>query len=1563
MIYAPLQRQKYGFYPIFLLFLQVGQQLIATVIKRFIKIFWRTTVAIATFLFAVALIIQLPQVQTFMTGKVVARLSEKLDGEISFEKIHFKPFTTLVLKNAVIVDRNPVQDPFNPEAAKIDTFFRAEYIIARFTIDGLFRNEGIHLDKAFISDAQMNLVLEDKEDTGDGDTSTDNLSRIFRIKKPEKPRRSEKEIFRIRKVEISNMGFAMKSFQSDRPSFDGGIDWNDMDISGISLNASNLQFKAGIMYGDLERLTFREKSGYRVNDLTGSAKVGRGRTIVENLHIDDPWSDVHLPLFMMSYDNIKAFSDFINMVKLDADIGRSRLDFTTLSYFAPELEGNRLNAEVSGTMSGPVTDFTFSDVRINLADTRFAGKASGRITGLPDIGQTVIDADLEDFRMTSAGLGDFISQWTPGSRTDLSGFAKGMTFTVDAKGSGPLNKLDIDAEITADDGRMKASVSIEDILSKGIPIGISGQVETDDLDLGKVIGTEMLGPVTLRTGMHAHIGTGDLPSDVRIDSLRVQRLHFNNYDYTNIAAVGKLSSDSFDGRIICNDPSLNFMFQGIFALSAKTRNARYKFFANLGHADLNAMHIDKRGISRVDLRASADFTKTGKGDLMGKIDIADLRLENRLGKHDIGDISLTSYSNDNTFTVRLDSEFANGKYVGSAPVTTFISDLKNITVKKELPSLFEDASYTWEGNSYNINFRCTNSLDLLTFIMPGLYIDEGTSVNASLSDKGNFKADISSDRLAFGKNYLKGFKATFDNLDESLSGNLECNEMRVASIYINDNNLNLHASDDHMGLKFSYDNHSEMVNMGEFIVNGDISREGEGPVLDMSVIPSSVYINSKEWNFLPSRLSLKKDLIDVESFTLASGEEQIRLFGGISQEGTDTLTLNLDRFDLSILNNATAQNLGIRGAATGKVELISPMKSKGILADMLCDSMYIADVALGVLSAGSRWNEEEQYFELYARNELDGHSNIDVSGALSPKDRSLDAVLLLDRMKVDYAQPFLEDVFSEMEGQISGKITLNGPLSNLTINSEGTRLDNGLLRIEYTNVPYHADGKFHIDDSGVYFDDISIRDRFNGTGSVNGSINWDHFRDMRFDTHIRVDEIEGINLDEKDGEDFYGTLFGTGNVSITGPMNSIMLNVDAVTARTGQLHIPLSGTATAGKVTNLLRFKQEEVEEKIDPYEAMMTRLEADEKSGNDFKVKLRVNANPQVEAFVEIDKASGNVLSGRGSGLIELEAGTDLFNINGDYTLNSGNYKFVAMGLVSRDFQIQDGSSIRFNGDIMESTLNIDAVYQTKASISTLISDLNSVSNKRTVNCGISITDKLSNPRLSFSISIPDLNPTVKSRVESALSTEDKVQKQFLSLIVSNNFLPDEQSGIVNNSSVLYSNVTEMLANQLNNIFQKLDIPLDLGVNYQPNESGNDLFDVAVSTQLFNNRVVVNGNIGNRQYNTTNSQNDVVGDLDIEIKLDRSGAFRLNLFSHSADQFSNYLDNSQRNGVGLMYQTEFNTFKKFIRNMFMSKKKRQEAKRQEEQAMLEGGTVEVKIVAPEEKEKEKEKTDPTDEQ
>ena len=153
---------------------------------------------------------------------------------------------------------------------------------------------------------------------------------------------------------------------------------------------------------------------------------------------------------------------------------------------------------------------------------------------------------------------------------------------------------------------------------------------------------------------------------------------------------------------------------------------------------------------------------------------------------------------------------------------------------------------------------------------------------------------------------------------------------------------------------------------------------------------------------------------------------------------------------------------------------------------------------------------------------------------------------------------------------------------------------------------------------------------------------------------------------------------------------------------------------------------------------------------------------------------------------------------------------------------------------------------------------------------------------------------------------------------------MPDEASGVnINGTNILVSNVSNIMTNQINNIFQKLDIPLDLGLNYQANERGNDIFDVAVSTQLFNNMVVVNGTIGNRQYSTTNGST-VAGNIEIEVKLNRQGTVRVTVFSHSADNYTSYLDNTQRNGVGIAYQKEFNTFRQFFQEMFMSKKKLQ---------------------------------------
>ncbi|MBR2227910.1 MAG: translocation/assembly module TamB domain-containing protein, partial [Bacteroidales bacterium] len=457
---------------------------------------------------------------------------------------------------------------------------------------------------------------------------------------------------------------------------------------------------------------------------------------------------------------------------------------------------------------------------------------------------------------------------------------------------------------------------------------------------------------------------------------------------------------------------------------------------------------------------------------------------------------------------------------------------------------------------------------------------------------------------------------------------------------------------------------------------------------------------------------------------------------------------------------------------------------------------------------------------------------------------------------------------------------------------------------------------------------VSLSDGSDGKGTVTGSLLFGGFKNPRLDTHVQFDRMKVLGITDRNAP-IYGDVYGTGRVDITGPFDAIFLNVDARTVKKGNLHIPL-GAGSAKATGDLLVFTTPYVEYEEDLYESMVRNTHAGKKkSGGNLDIRVRVRATPDVTAYIDIGE---NNLRGLGSGLIDLRMRTgqnSLFTINGDYTLSQGNFRFSALNVVTREFLINDGSSIRFNGDVMDSDLNVTGLYSTKADISTLVATTASKEtggSRREVDCLLDITGKLRNPQIKFNIDIPELDPGTEGLVQSALNTEDKVMKQFLYLLIANSFLPNEESGIITagGSNMLYSNMTGIMAGQLNSIFQKLNIPLDLGLNYQQTSAGANLFDVALSTQLFNNRVVVNGTIGNRRlYGTTTDE--VAGDLDIDIKLNKPGTFRLNLFSHSADQYTSFLDNSQRNGVGIAYQREFNDFRQFFRDLFTPRKEREE--------------------------------------
>ena len=433
---------------------------------------------------------------------------------------------------------------------------------------------------------------------------------------------------------------------------------------------------------------------------------------------------------------------------------------------------------------------------------------------------------------------------------------------------------------------------------------------------------------------------------------------------------------------------------------------------------------------------------------------------------------------------------------------------------------------------------------------------------------------------------------------------------------------------------------------------------------------------------------------------------------------------------------------------------------------------------------------------------------------------------------------------------------------------------------------------------------------------------------MEVDAGMRLDRLKLMSTGNSGGM-VYGDLYASGTVTVKGPFNALRVDADVSTDKDGDLHIALGGAQSSGS-SDLLTFTSAE-ENYIDPYDAMMMEMESKEAesaataSKGDLIARARITATPQLEAFIELNALEGNYLNARGNGVLTLDVqpSRGIMDIGGEYNISSGKYHFAIPNITSKDFNINSGSSIKFGGNLMESDLDIDATYQLRTSINKILADTSSVQTRRMVNCGIGISDKISSPKLRFSIDIPDLDPASKSEFESAINTEDKLQKQFLALVVTGSFLQNEQYGVTNNNSLVFSNMTELMSRGISDILTRMDIPVDLGVGYQQNSSGVDFYDVRLSTELFDNRVEVYGSVGNRQYSTTTNPNgDMVGDLDIDIKLDKSGQMRLNLFSHSADEFTSYLDFSQRNGVGITYQREFHKWKDFYNSIFRKRKK-----------------------------------------
>ena len=182
--------------------------------------------------------------------------------------------------------------------------------------------------------------------------------------------------------------------------------------------------------------------------------------------------------------------------------------------------------------------------------------------------------------------------------------------------------------------------------------------------------------------------------------------------------------------------------------------------------------------------------------------------------------------------------------------------------------------------------------------------------------------------------------------------------------------------------------------------------------------------------------------------------------------------------------------------------------------------------------------------------------------------------------------------------------------------------------------------------------------------------------------------------------------------------------------------------------------------------------------------------------------------------------------------------------------------------------------------------------------------------------------------------NTDAEKNRQVFSLLILNSFVTPYQLATSNGGPNINSayagagaNTSELLSNQLSNMLSKISKDFDIGINYRPGDAvSKDELGVALSTQLFDDKLSIDGNVGVN--NNNQNANNVIGDVNIEYKITPDGKVKIKAFNKANDYNGQlYANGLYTQGLGIFYREEFNSlselYDRFKKAINRNKKKK----------------------------------------
>ncbi len=1424
------------------------------------------------------LLLQNSRVQTFIIKKITEHLSLKTGAKISIGKVDVGFFNYVELNNVLLAD------PDN------DTIFYTQQVTAK--IDTLnFRKHRISFSELSFVENQISI----SRDTA----NKFNFSFIL-----DSLRTQKKDNANYWEISCNNFKFNNSQFTFD--SFDNEIEKHffinqmDIDVSGFSNLADSTTFK-------INNLKLNYNNTISINQLAADLTISKRNITVKGLNMKTDKSEINDLNLMLQIGK----EDTVLNKKMDFDLqlSKSTVKIAELAEVFPALREMEQVVEISGRIYGNLNDIKGKDLVLH-AGSKTSATFDFYINGIQDIETMYLFLDLKMLETSITDISDF-SIVRNGKKIQLKipeYLYDSDNFSFKGNFSGFLSDFVTFGTLRSNWGVIKTDVSV--IPKKDGIYSYRGRISTNNFNLGKLLKSKDIGTITFNGN-----ADGDFKiSDKTFSGLfkgEISKLEAWQHVYKNVKLDGYYKDKMFDGMVSVNDSNLQFEFLG-----------RWDASTELPNFDFN-LHVDKMVPGKLNIAANkfqseiafnmkAKFTGNKIDNLTGVIIVDDGYYKNKNGQFSLDGIQLISVPKESSTELSFNSNYFDIRVDGIYQFQDIWNSLKS-TMNKYVPALNFETSKIQKPNLFEYRIIFKNLDDLTSVFNSDIKVETPFFLYGKMdSEHSDIQLEGSIPGFHYKNIWFRNIFISNKVVDEQYVSKIKIMELQHKG-GVSIHNLAIESEIEDNTLRNNIDWYAQNDSMGySSIKSRSVFSESVNtllPKVKVNFLPSDIFLTDTVWQLDPFTAVIDSTNIELQNFILHNKNQNVAINGNISKDSTESLTVRINNIDLAYVQKYFSGSNSLKGVLNCGVNVSRVYSQPVFLANATINSFEYKNQVIGDVALVSSWDRVNSEIDSKLEITNNRKRSLSANGSFNPYTKALDYIVRADSLPLKLLETVISNQFSNFKGTTTATIKIGGTTKKVLLDGVA-KVSNGGLRIDYIQTNYLVDDVIYFKSDTIQFKNMAFTDVNKNSGHLDGILVHDNFSNMLYDLTINSQKIKVLNTTMRFNEQFYGEAYANCRLRVTGRGLKIRLGGSLTTLPGTAVNISMEYKNDIGQYDFLEFVNTSDVEvEDMYFYNTPKT----------DFSISFNIEVTPDAKIQLIYNSQIGDVIKGEGEGILlfEMNKYGDI-SLAGDYTVTKGDYLFTLQSILNKRFTIAPGGTIVWSGDPYNAIIDLSAIYSLKTSLDNLdiYGNDNFLYQRIPVDCIIVLTDELINPTINFKIDFPDENEDLKTKLLQYINTEEELNKQILSLIVLGKFYtPEYMRGNYQsqNPNMLGSTASELFSNQLSNWLSQLSKNVDVGFKYRPGNSiTNDELELALTTQIFNDRVTLNGNIGNNVNPESNNSSQIVGDFDMRVKITPNGKIQLKAYNHSNNDLI-YETAPYTQGVGLSFKEEYNTFQELL--------------------------------------------------